>query len=165
MEDGKLDWRLYRGNPSLSGYSSKELPDNPVLLWTYKTGVRTVSSPTIENGTTYWCNKRGKVYGVNLKGELSFEYDLNTAVEATPMIYDSTLYIGRIDGVMTALSLSKKDTLWNYTTMGQVSASPNLGIIQDQEAIVFGSYDNFFYCIDLKSGKEINRFESGYYIN
>nr|WP_319399036.1 PQQ-binding-like beta-propeller repeat protein [uncultured Carboxylicivirga sp.] len=165
MKDGELDWRLYRGNPSLSGYSSKKLPDNPVLLWSYKTGVRTVSSPTIENGTTYWCNKRGKIYGVNLKGELSFEYDLKTAVEATPMIFDSTLYIGRIDGVMTAISLSKKDTLWNYATMGQISASPNLGMIQNQEAIVFGSYDNFFYCIDLLTGKEINRFESGYYIN
>lgn len=162
---GRMDWKLFRGDPSLSGYTDTPLPRKPVLLWTYKGETRTVSSPVVDKGTTYWCDKRGRVQGVDIKGNLCFEYDLQTAVEATPMIYDSTLYIGRIDGFMTAISLARKDTIWNYETQGQISASPNLMKFADRKAIVFGSYDNYLYCVDAKNGKELSRFESGYYLN
>ena len=162
---GSMDWKLFRGDHSLSGYTNVSLPENPVLLWTYKGDSRTPSSPVIDNGTTYWCDKRGCIRGVNINGEPVFEYDLQTAVEATPMIYDSTLYIGRIDGFMTAISLGKKDTLWNYETMGQISASPNMMTFSGRQAIVFGSYDNYLYCVDAENGERLSRFESGYYLN
>lgn len=160
-----MDWKLFRGDASLSGYTDTPLPANPVLKWAFKGDTRTVSSPIVDNGTTYWCDKRGRVSGVDINGKLSFEYDLKTAVEATPMIHDSTLYIGRIDGFMTAISLAHRDTLWNFETLGQISASPNLMKYGGRKAIVFGSYDNYLYCIDAQSGKELNRFESGYYLN
>ncbi len=159
------DWLWFRGNASLSGYTKTKLPENPVLLWSYKSEARTASSPVVSNGTAYWCDKRGKIYGVDISGKAVFEYDLQTAVEATPMISDSTLYIGRIDGFMSAISLSRKDTVWNFETMGQVSASPNSVDFEGEKAIVFGSYDNYLYSINSKTGKEISRFESGYYIN
>jgi outer membrane protein assembly factor BamB len=119
----------------------------------------------VNKGTTYWCNSRGRILGVDINGSLSFEYDLQTAVSATPMIFKSTLYVGRIDGFMTAISLAKKDTVWNYETMGQIMASPNQVNFKGHKAIVFGSYDNFLYCIDAKNGEVINSFESGYYLN
>lgn len=160
-----MDWPLFRGDAALSGYTNTPLPRNPVLLWNYKGGVRTVSSPVVNKGTTYWCDRRGRVLGVDIDGTLSFEYNMETAVEATPMIYDSVLYIGRIDGIMTAISLSRKDTVWTYETMGQISASPNSVDFEGRQAVIFGSYDNYLYCVDLRDGDEINRFESGYYLN
>lgn len=162
---GTMDWKLFRGDCGLSGCTDTPLPDNPVLKWTYRGETRTVSSPVVDNGTTYWCDKRGRVKGVNIEGELVFEYDLQTAVEATPTIYDSVLYVGRIDGFMTAISLVRKDTLWNYETMGQISAAPNLLKYDGRKAIVFGSYDNYLYCVDAKNGRELSKFESGYYLN
>jgi outer membrane protein assembly factor BamB len=162
---GNMDWKLFRGNTSLSGYTNTNLPENPVLLWTYKSESRTESSPVVENGITYWSDKRGRIRGIDIKGEPVFEYDLQTAVEATPMIYDSTLYVGRIDGFMTAISLTRKDIVWNYETMGQISASPNIMKYAGRKAIVFGSYDNYLYCVDAKNGEELSRFESGYYLN
>jgi outer membrane protein assembly factor BamB len=81
------------------------------------------------------------------------------------MIHDSTLYIGRIDGFMSALSLVTGDTLWNFETFGQISASPNTGMFRGKPSVVFGSYDNYLYCIDEQTGRELDRFESGYYIN
>ncbi|MDF9829028.1 PQQ-binding-like beta-propeller repeat protein [Parabacteroides sp. PF5-6] len=165
VNTGSMDWKLFRGNPTLSGYTDTPLPEKPVLKWSYKGDTRTVSSPVVDSGTTYWSDKRGLVRGVDIHGELVFEYDLKTAVEATPMIYDSILYIGRIDGFMTAISLARRDTVWTYETLGQISASPNLMKFSGRKAIVFGSYDNYLYCLDAKNGEELKKFESGYYLN
>ncbi len=164
-EKGTMDWLLFRGDAALSGYTHTRLPKEPVLLWSYKSNSQTVSSPVVQEGTTYWSDKRGRIQGVNIKGKLTFDYSLNTAVEATPMIHDSVLYIGRIDGFLTAISLIRKDTLWNYETLGQISASPNFIDFEGRQAVVFGSYDNFLYTLDYRDGKLINRFESGYYLN
>jgi outer membrane protein assembly factor BamB len=49
--------------------------------------------------------------------------------------------------------------------MGQISASPNIMKFAGRKAIVFGSYDNILYCVDAKTGEELNQFESGYYLN
>jgi len=82
------------------------------------------------------------------------------------MIHDSVLYVGRIDGYLSAISLTNRlDNLWNFETNGQIVASPNIIPYEGREAIVIGSYDNYLYVIDSQNGKEINRFESGYYIN
>jgi outer membrane protein assembly factor BamB len=160
-----LDWTIFRGDASLSGYTDTRLPENPVLRWTYKSDKRTISSPVINKGITYWSDRRGRILGVDFDGNLCFEYDLQTAVDATPMIFESTLYIGRIDGIMMAISLEKKDTVWTYETMGQLSASPNCIDFTGRQAVVFGSYDNYLYCVDAKDGALINQFESGNYLN
>ncbi|MDR2473752.1 MAG: PQQ-binding-like beta-propeller repeat protein [Tannerella sp.] len=159
------DWTIFRGDAGLKGYSDVQLPDKLQLLWAYKSDSRTSSSPVISKNTVYWCDKRGKIIGVDIQGTKVFEYDFATAVEASPIISDSMLYIGRIDGLMSALSLSQKDTVWNFETMGQISASPNIGVFEGREAVVFGSYDNILYCLEKSSGKLISRFESDYYIN
>lgn len=160
-----MDWEIFRGDRGLSGYTDVRLPKEPTLKWTYKGETRTVSSPIVTAGTTYWCDRRGRIRGVDIDGTLAFEYDLQTAVEATPMIADSVLYIGRIDGFMTAISLARRDTLWTYETMGQISASPNVMEYAGRKALVFGSYDNYLYCVDSGNGETLSMFESGYYLN
>ena len=159
------NWSIFRGNTSLSGYTNVSLPNNPQLLWSFKSDSYTKSSPVVYNRIAYWSNRRGRIYGVNIEGKQVFDYAMETAVDATPMIYDSVLYIGRIDGNLSAISLAKQDTLWNFETFGQIAASPNRINFEGREAIIIGSYDNFVYCLDAQDGKEINRFESGYYIN
>ncbi|MDR0414046.1 MAG: PQQ-like beta-propeller repeat protein [Prevotellaceae bacterium] len=158
-------WPQFRGDAAMTGYTSVNLPKNPTLLWSYKSGARTSSSPVVYNQTAYWCDKRGKVYGVDIAGKLAFTCDFQTAVEATPAIYDSVLYAGRIDGFMSAISLATGDTIWNFETMGQISAAPAIGDIEGRQAVIFGSYDSYLYCVDRQSGKLIRRFESGYYLN
>jgi len=159
------DWSIFRGNPALSGYTNISLPDNPVLLWSFKSDSYTKSSPVVYNRVAYWSNRRGRIFGINIEGKQVFDYAMETAVDAIPMIYDSTLYIGRIDGKLCAISLANEDTLWTFETDGQIAASPNRISINGQKAIIIGSYDNYLYIINSKDGKEINRFESGYYIN
>ena len=159
------DWSIFRGNTSLDGYAKVSLPDNPALLWSFKSDAYTKSSPVVYKQVAYWSSRRGRIFGVNIEGKQVFDYSFETAVDAIPMIHDSVLYIGRIDGYLSALSLAKQDTLWNFETLGQISASPNRISVDGKEAVIVGSYDNYLYCIDSRNGKEINRYESGYYIN
>lgn len=158
-------WPIFRGDPGLSGYADVALPDNPALLWTFVTGPRTVSSPVVKDGVTYWCDRRGKIHGVDLEGVEVFQADLATFVEATPTLKDSLLYIGTIDGSMIALSLESGREIWRFDTEGQLSAAPNRVRFNGREALVFGSYDNWLYCVDAADGSLISRYESGYYLN
>ena len=159
------DWPIFRGNTSLSGYTHLSLPDHPQLLWSFKSDSYTKSSPVVYNRVAYWSNRRGRIYGVNIEGKQVFDYAMETAVDATPIVHNSVLYIGRIDGKLFAISLAKQDTLWSFETFDKIVASPNRIDLDGKEAIIIGSYDNYVYCIDSKNGKEISRFESGYYIN
>lgn len=164
-EDGLGDWTVFRGDPGLSGYANVALPEHPALLWSFETGPRTVSSPVVKDGVTYWCDRRGKIHGVNPEGEEVFQADLATFVEATPTLRDSLLYIGTIDGSMVALSLNSGREVWRFDSEGQISAAPNLTRFEGREALVFGSYDNWLYCVDAADGSLISRYESGYYLN
>jgi outer membrane protein assembly factor BamB len=163
--DGGQSWPTFRGNAAMSGAADVSLPHQPTLLWSYASGERAAASPVVYRQTVYWSSKRGHIYGLNADGQLCFEHDFATAVESSPAIRDSVLFLGRIDGMMCALSLASSTTLWTFETMGQISASPNFASLNDTEAVVFGSYDNFLYALDRHTGHELSRYESGYYIN
>ena len=164
-ETNSNDWSIFRGNPSLNAYTEASLPDNPVLLWTFQSGAFTKSSPVVYNQTVYWSDRRGRIFGVNIEGKQVFDYAMETAVDASPMVFDTVLYIGRIDGRLGAISLEKQDTLWTFETEGQIAASPNRMNFDGREAVIVGSYDHNLYVIDSRNGQEINRFASGYYLN
>lgn len=160
-----LSWPSFRGSSSLQGYAAVVVPSEPQLLWTVEHKVRTVSSPVVLDGTAYWCDRRGKVTGVGANGQPVFEYDFATAVEAPLMAYDSVLYVARIDGTLSALSLRTRKILWEYETEGQLSGSANIIEEGDRCYVLFGSYDYYLYCLDAATGALISRFESNYYIN
>ena len=164
-DENSENWCIFRGNPALTGYTDVSLPDNPVLLWNFKSDSYTKSSPVVYKGVAYWSSRRGQIFGVNREGKQVFDFAMETAVDAIPMIHDSVLYIGRIDGFLCAVSLEKQEILWSFETNGQIMASPNRMKFEDRDAIIIGSYDNHVYCFERKTGKLLNRFESGYYIN
>jgi outer membrane protein assembly factor BamB len=163
--EASVSWPSFRGSGSLQGYAAVDIPSEPQLLWTVEHKVRTVSSPVVLGGTAYWCDRRGKITGTGADGQPVFEYDFATAVEAPLMAYDSVLYVARIDGTLSALSLRTREILWEYETEGQLSGSANIIQEGDRRYILFGSYDYCLYCLDAATGALISRFESNYYIN
>ena len=163
--DGPGDWTIFRGSPSLDGYVERSLPANPKLQWTFRNDVRTVSSPIIYGGNAYTCDRKGVIRGIDKDGQKFFEHDLGTTVEASFVIRDSVMYVGRIDGFVTAFDLPTCKTLWEFETLGQISASPNLIEKDGGLQLLVGSYDNNMYTIDAFDGSQMSCFPSGYYIN
>jgi len=163
--DNSVDWSIFRGNPALTGHTNVSLPDNPVLLWRFQSGSNTRSTPVVYNQVAYWSDRRGRIFGVDISGEKVFDFDMNTAVDAIPMVHNGVLFIGRIDGFLYAICLEKHEVLWRFETDGQISASPNRMIFEGQDAVIVGSFDNFLYVINSETGEEITRFESGFQLN
>lgn len=159
------DWTIFRGSPSLCGNSECDVPDNPRLLWSRTTQTRTVASPIVYDGVVYTLDRKGKLRSYSENGDSSLVYDFKTSVEASFMVHDSILYVGRIDGFVNALSVKKKRIVWKYETLGQISGSPNLIMVNGKPHLLVGSYDSNMYVFDAVNGTKKHQHETGYYIN
>ena len=169
------NWTVFRGSPSLSGNSECSVPAVPLLRWSRTVQTRTVASPIVCEGVVYTLDRKGKLRSFSAEGDSALVFDFNTPIEASFIVSDSVLYIGRIDGFFNAFSLKDKKLLWEYETLGQISGSPNLMActiykVQSTNSnptpmILVGSYDGGMYALDAASGKLKNRYATGHYIN
>ena len=155
------DWTIYRGSPSLCGYTGCALPDAPQLLWSVETRTRTVAAPVVYDGWVYTLDRKGCLRRFSMVGDSASVYDFQTTIEASFVAGDSMLYAGRTDGYVNAYDINKQQVVWEFETLGQISGSPNL---VDGQLLV-GSYDGSMYTLDSKSGRKTGQFETGYYIN
>ena len=177
------NWTIFRGSPSLSGNSECSVPAIPLLRWSRTVQTRTVASPIVCEGAVYTIDRKGKLRSFSAEGDSVLVFDFNTPIEASFIVSDSVLYIGRIDGFLNAFSLKDKKLLWEYETLGQISGSPNFMSCTIENGkwkignspssntqhptpiILIGSYDGGMYALDAASGKLKNRYATGHYIN
>ena len=155
------DWVIFRGSPSLCGYTDCALPDVPQLVWSRSVQSRTVAAPIVYDGWVYTLDRKGRLRRFSPEGDSLLVHDFCTTVEASFVVDDSMLYVGRIDGYVNAFSIARERVLWEFETLGQISGSPNL---VDGQLLV-GSYDGSMYTLDHHTGRKMGQFETDYYIN
>ena len=155
------DWVIFRGSPSLCGYTDCALPDVPKLLWSKTVQTRTVAAPIVYEGWVYTLDRKGRLRRFSPEGDSLLVHDFATAVEASFVVDDSILYVGRIDGHVNAFSITQQRVKWDFETLGQISGSPNLV----GNYVLVGSYDGSMYTLEAKTGRKVGQFETGYYIN
>lgn len=160
-EEQTHDWVIFRGSPSLCGYTDAALPDAPQLLWSTTVQTRTVAAPIVYDEYVYTLDRKGRLRRFSSEGDSLLLYDFQTSIEASFVVDDSMLYVGRIDGHVNAFSLSEQRVVWDFETLGQISGSPNL--VDDH--VLVGSYDGSMYTLRQTTGNKVGQFETGYYIN
>ena len=160
-EEQTHDWVIFRGSPSLCGYINATLPDAPQLLWSTSVQTRTVAAPIVYDGYVYTLDRKGRLRRFSSEGDSLLMHDFQTSIEASFVVDDSMLYVGRIDGHVNAFSLSEQRVVWDFETLGQISGSPNL--VGDY--VLVGSYDGSMYTLRQTTGSMVGQFETGYYIN
>lgn len=160
-EEQTHDWVIFRGSPSLCGYINAALPDAPQLLWSTSVQTRTVAAPIVYDGYVYTLDRKGRLRRFSSEGDSLLMHDFQTSIEASFVVADSMLYVGRIDGHVNAFSLSEQRVVWDFETLGQISGSPNL--VGDY--VLVGSYDGSMYTLRQTTGSMVGQFETGYYIN
>lgn len=161
-EDGPAkDWTIFRGSPSLCGYTDCALPEAPVLRWSIGAQSRTEAAPIVYDGHVYTLDRKGRLRRFSLEGDSVLLHDFGATVEASFVVNDSLLYVGRTDGTVDAFSINRRQVIWEFETFGQISGSPNLV----GDLLLVGSYDGCMYALDNRTGEKTGQFETGYYIN
>ena len=123
------------------------------VIWKFKTGGEIRSSAAIENNTVFFISTDGIFYALDVKtgkqiwafktGGEKF-YDAWDYYQSSPAISNGTVYFGCGDVYVYALNATSGKLLWKYKTNGIVHASPTIA----DNAILIGSFDGFFYCIN-----------------
>ena len=72
-----------------------------------------------------------------MRGEISFK--------SSPTVTEDTVYLGDEDGVFHAIDRATGKSRWKFATGGEIYSS---AAVTDGR-IVFGSYDNNLYCLNL----------------
>src|SRR6056297_3399390 len=164
------DWSNFRGDPQLSGTSLADIPAQPELLWSFKTGDAIKAAPVVSEGIIVAGSVDGNVYGITMDGKMKWKINTGNGIEAPALIRDGIAYIGNLDGKVFAIELQTGKTLWTYATEGQIMGAPNYwsgnvpgagnvsetsGSVESGErgVVVIGNYDYFLHGIDAATGE------------
>ena len=164
-------WPQFRANSQNTGTADGIAPRTGQVLWSYKLGSPTGSSPAVADGKVFIGDSAGYVWALDAEtGQKLWNYKTFGAIESSPTYLDGRIYIGSDDDNLTALNASDGHLIWTFKTTGTVKSSASVAQIHDNKTgalktvLVFGSYDNFLYGIDT-DGKELWRFKAASFIH
>jgi outer membrane protein assembly factor BamB len=158
-------WTNYRGNAQLAGNSDSEIPENPVLLWSFKAADGFKSSPVVCKNTIVLGSIDGSIYGISTEGKLNWKINTENSIEAPALIVGDMAFIGNLSGDLYAIEIISGKILWTYKTENQIMGSPNYYSNGINKVIVVGSYDYCLHGVDMKTGKGLWKYEADNFIN
>jgi len=164
----QVNWPIFRGDPTLSGTAENELPDDPVLLWSFMTESWIIGSPVLGMGCVFIGSSDGKVYSIKLSdGKKVWEFNTGDDIEASPLLLNKNIYVGNLSGELYCLSADSGEVRWKYECESSIYGSTNWVMNPQTQKpwILVGSYDNRLYCLDAGTGKLNWSYETDNYIN
>jgi outer membrane protein assembly factor BamB len=162
------DWPMYRGNPSLSGVSTAQLPAKLKLLWTFKSGGPVLSSPAVVGDRVYFGSADSNLYCLRLAdGARQWAFPASGPLETSPLVLDGRLYFGDLNTNFYCVEALAGKEVWKYGFDDKVKSSANwyLGADGKTKNVVVGSYDFKLYSFNAVSGRTNWVYETGNYIN
>jgi outer membrane protein assembly factor BamB len=159
------EWNIFRGNPSLSGYSNARIKFPMNLKWTFQTDDAIVAGTVIGNNTIFVSSIGGIVYAIGFDGKLKWKFETDNSIEAPALYLNGKIYIGNLSGNLYALDAKTGKQVWKYETENQIMGSANFYYLNNKLYILVGSYDYYLHCVDGETGKNVWKYESNNFIN
>lgn len=162
------DWPLFRGDGVMRGLAAGSLPDQPKLLWTFRTEGPVKSSTIVVGDSVYFGADDRHVYSLHRKtGAKQWSYATEGPIEAPPAYRDGVVYIGSIDGYFYALDARTGELKWRYTTGDKICGGANFIASPDglQQWVLVGSYDFKLHCVEAATGKGVWTYATENYVN
>jgi len=174
---------MFRGDAARTGRGA---PNGPLSLtsvkWVVRCGGRLFSSPVISNGVLYAGCDDSCLYAVDAAtGQGLWRFRTLAPLRSTPAVSGGLVCFTGGDGSFYALSAADGNPVWEFATRGEhpysrgglfgltgrdtVLADPwdffHSSPAVSAGAVYFGSGDGSLYALDLASGQEIWRFQTG----
>jgi outer membrane protein assembly factor BamB len=154
-------WPMFRGGSALNGVARSTLAAAPTPRWTFQAGGGIESSAAIVDGVVFVGSLDGQVYALDLgSGAVKWKYAADDAVKSSPSVLSGVVYVGDEKGTLHAIDAATGTRRWVFHTEAGIVSSPNLA----GGRLVFGSYDNFLYCLTL-DGKLAWKLETAGYVH
>ncbi len=128
-------------------------------VWSFKTGGKVYSTPEVFKGVVVVGSSDHCIYGIDARsGRKLWELKTEKAVLGTAAVYGGNAYIGGSDGVFRCIRISDGMELWAFDQVkGYVSTKPTIA----DGKVIFGSWENGFYALDVKTGRKIWEWNNG----
>ncbi|MHC5082678.1 MAG: outer membrane protein assembly factor BamB family protein [Planctomycetota bacterium] len=164
---GNENWSYFRGDESLTGTATGQLPETLKLAWKFQTGDAIKSSAVIADGTVFITSMDGFIYAVELEtGTECWRFEADDELEASAVYYEQTLFLGSSGGTFYAIDAGTGNPRWKADIGSQIAGAANIVQTPSKSAtVVFGCYDSTLYAYDTESGKQILKYEADNYIN
>ncbi|WP_010585160.1 beta-alanine-activating enzyme beta-propeller domain-containing protein [Schlesneria paludicola] len=152
---GKTSWASFRHDLAQTGVASSTLPDKLEKLWEVSIGDQIVATCAIVGDFVYVpclsgelvCLKRAtgeKVWGYKTVDKVD-PNSFAPGFKSSPTVTANAVYLGDEDGVFHAIDRATGMGLWKFTTGGEIFSSAAV----TEGRIIFGSYDNNLYCLNM----------------
>jgi len=162
---------MFRGDPQHSGvYSTAGVDRLGGELWRFQTGGPVRSTPAVAGDVVYVGSSDGYLYALDRSnGAERWKFSAGSPVNSSPAVARGLVVFGSRGGSFYALDARRGAQRWKHET-GELlpwewgfegwdvyTSSP---VVVDT-VVVFGSGDGVLYALELKSGRELWRLETG----
>jgi len=130
------------------------------LKWQYPTRAKIYGTPIVSGSRVIEAATDGKVYALSIRtGRNLWTFDAQQRIVASPVIDEGQVFITGSGGKCYSLSLNDGKVLWcNNEIKGFVETIP----LVYKGMLLFGTWDNRFYALEIKSGKTLWIWQNGY---
>ena len=158
------DWPVARAEPGCSGAVDTNLPAELQPLWKTPLNEAIEATPVVGQGSVIVVDVFGGVYALRLSdGSRRWERQLDTGFQASASIAggeqgdDARVYLGDVEGNLSALSLENGETVWTYATDGMIYGGPTFF----GDTVLATSQDGNLYAVGIEDGKLRWQYETG----
>ena len=151
----QTSWKSFRHDLNQSGVASSSLPEKLEKLWEVSLGEQILSTAAIVGDYVYVPCLSGELTCLRRSnGEKVWAYKTVENVAAntfapgfksSPTVTENAIYLGDEEGMFHAIDRQTGKRLWKFETGNEIYSSAAVSNGQ----ILFGSYDNYLYCLNL----------------
>lgn len=161
-------WSTYHGGTDLSGYTSLNLRERPVVVWqVLLDGVIRQSAVANEQGM-YLCTTTGKVVALDFSGKERWSRQLTRPGEETPERVEApvacfldTVLVSTLTGRVHALDAATGEPRWTYEVGGEVLGTVQMSTpadpAQSPRLYVIQREDGTLHSFDLATGQGLGK--------
>lgn len=165
---GKTSWPSFRHDLKQTGVATSSLPDKLEKLWEVALGDQVVATSAIVGDFVYVPCLSGELFCLErATGKTVWSYKTVDKVEpnsfppgfkSSPTVTADAVYLGDEEGVFHAIDRKTGKRLWKFETGGEIYSSA--AVVDGQ--IIFGSYDNYLYCLNADGTRAWRYATQGY---
>ncbi len=135
-------------------------PGDKDLIWKFSTGGKIYSTPAIKDKRVVVPSTDGNIYCLDARnGKIIWTYNTSKSIVASPVIVDNKVLVGSSEGKFRAIDLRTGKLVWEYNKVKNFVKSVPLVY---KGMVVFGSWGNELYALDIDTGKPRWVFNDGY---